>query len=143
MTTSKLDQIAQQFGADFNGLPIMLKALDDRQLFIVVSVQPDFKLRLSAESPLSKKIDQLGISNETRLGDNELDENFVVRTENATRVAPDVCHLLKQLAPFVEYEQTGREYRLLKEGIEDSTGLQKTLETLSALVEQTASEALV
>jgi hypothetical protein len=142
MTITKLAQIADQYGSEYQGYPLLLKALDDHQLFIVVSVVPDFRVRLSAESDYSKKVDQMGISDEAKVGDSELDDNYVIRSSEADqlpqKLTSAIRNLLKQLSPFVEYEQTAREYRLLKDIPDNAEAtFQKTLETLVALVRET------
>ena len=143
MTTTKLAHVAQKFGDEFQGYPLFLNALDDRQLLIVVRSAPAFRVRLSTESEFSKKVDQLGISDEVKLGDPQLDDSYVIRAgepdQIGAQLTPEARSLIARLGPFVELDLTAREYRLLKE-IPDSeeSVLTSTLDTLVDLVKLTS-----
>ena len=145
MTTTKLDHIAQQYGSEYQGYPLFLKALDDHKLLIVVGVTPQLKVLFCPESEHSKKLDQMGISDEVKVDSPEIDDNYVIRTSEPealkSRIA-EIGPLLSKLFPFVELELTSREYRLLKEiPANDETTVSQALDALVELVQATAAES--
>ena len=81
MTTTKLEHIASQYGKEYQGYPLLLRALDDHQLLIVMSVAPKLKVLFCPESDHSKKLDQLGISDEVKVNQPDIDDHYVIRTD--------------------------------------------------------------
>lgn len=129
--------ILEHFGDHYQGFPLTLKALGDHQWLVVLRATPACRMRLSAESDLTKKLDSMGLSNEIKIGDHQLDEAYLIRAESAEARAlleqPEVRQALHQLSPFLELELTSNEYRLIRE--EPSPTLQAFESMLTALAE--------
>ena len=138
MTTSPaLQQLRERLGSERAGHPILLEELGD-QLVIIVRTAPKDRLRLCEESSLSQDLERLGLSDEEKSGDAKLDERYVVRGNPALLTGP-VKDALQKLEPFLEFEMTAREYRLLKElRPDDLTAVERVLDDLLAVVELTA-----
>lgn len=137
MMTTVDPMILDHFGDHFQGFPLTLKALGDQQWLVVLRATPACRLRLSAESDLTKKLDSMGLSNEIKIGDNQLDDAYVIKAESAEARAllqqADVRQALHQLSPFLELELTSNEYRLIRE--EQNPTRESFESTLNALAE--------
>lgn len=143
MTATHIAQIALEFGPEFQGFPILIQPLTDQQVLLVLNAVPAFRLRLSAESELSRKIDQLGISDEIKLGDQVLDHKYVVRSATPEQLTLGLTDQVKQaiasLDPLVELELTAKEYRLIFElDQEPKASVQRSLEQMVLLANLTA-----
>lgn len=101
-----------------NGLNFHLGFVPEGKLLIVARANPSHKLLVCAESSLTQQMDKLGVSNEIKVGRPEFDGRYVVKNctvEEAQRtLTDDFIDTLRGLEPWVEFEMTGREYRLLK-----------------------------
>ncbi len=142
MMTTIDESILNHFGDEYQGIPLTLQALGDQQWLVVLHATPAARLRLSAESDFTKQLDQMGISDETKLGDPLLDDHYVIRAETSQAreilASPTVRQALAALAPFVELEFTHKEYRLIKDGVQPTPqALEGLLEHLHQLVEAT------
>ncbi|MFN8611553.1 MAG: hypothetical protein U0931_28675 [Vulcanimicrobiota bacterium] len=131
MMTTIDESILNHFGNEYQGIPLDLKALGERQWLVVLHARPSARLRLSAESDYTKQLDKMGISDETKIGDPHLDDNYVIRAETAEAKEilgnPVVRKALADLDPFLELELTHKEYRLIKDGLQPTP---QALETL-------------
>ena len=133
MMTTIDESILNHFGGEYRGIPLTLQALGEKQWLVVLQARPSARLRLSAESDLTKQLDKLGFSDETKLGDPQLDDHYVIRAES--QEAKDllantaVRQALSALDPFLELELTYNEYRLIKDGLEPTP---KAIESLLA-----------
>jgi hypothetical protein len=139
MTSSTDHQLSNHFGDNYQGLPLTLQSLGAQQWLVVLAVAPPCRLRLSAESDLTKQVDSMGFSDENKVGEPSLDDAFVIRAETSEAQAllqdANVVQLLQKLAPFVELELTHKEYRLIKDGLDGSVAsLEPVLQTLAELV---------
>lgn len=142
MMTTMDQSILNHFGDEYQGFPLMLQALSDTQWLIVLQARPACRLRLSAESELTKKLDSLGISDECKIGDAQLDDNYVIRADSQEArellQQSEVRQALHQLTPFLELELTHKEYRLIKDGVAPTPqSIESVLEPLSVLVKAT------
>lgn len=133
------ETILNHFGDHYEGFPLKIKALGEQQWLIVLQAPPICRLRLSAESDLTKKLDQMGLSNEHKVGQADLDEQYVIRAES--QEAKDLLQdapfreALQALEPFLELELTHKEYRLIKDGVSPTPqAIQTVLTALSELV---------
>lgn len=136
-----IDQsVLNQFGDRYQGYPLSLQALGERQWLVVLGAEPPCRLRLSAESELTRQLDQMGLSDENKVGDPQLDEAFVIRAETPEARAmlqnDAVVQTLKKLMPFVELELTHKEYRLIKDGVSPTSAtIESVLQSLIELIE--------
>ena len=143
MMTTIHPSVLEHFGPEFRGYPLSLSVLSDRQWLIVLQAHPSCRLRLSAESDLTKELDRLGLSDEVKLGDSVLDEAYLVRAETPEArdllTRSELRGLILQLHPFVEMELTYKEYRLIKD-IPDASpeSIEAILGPLSQLVDATS-----
>ena len=142
MMTTMDDSILNHFGGDYQGFPLTLQALSDQQWLIVLQAAPACRLRLSAESDFSKKLDSMGLSDESKIGDPLLDEGYVIRADNqAARELlqqSEIVQILHQLTPFLELELTHKEYRLIKDGVSPTpAAIESVLGPLCELVKAT------
>ncbi|MBX3170651.1 MAG: hypothetical protein KF760_24810 [Candidatus Eremiobacteraeota bacterium] len=142
MMTTIDESILNHFGDEYQGIPLTLQALGDRQWLVVLQARPAARLRLSAESDFTKQLDKMGISDETKIGDPQLDDNYVIRAESTEArellANPQVRHALTALTPFVELELTHKEYRLIKDGVQPTPqALESLLTPFHQLVEAT------
>lgn len=139
MPTISDQAIVDAFGDNFHGYPLLLQPLGENQWLMVLSAEPSCRLRLSAESELTKQLDQMGLSDENKLGDPLMDDQYVIRAEEPDAQSllrhPAVVEAVNKLSPFVELELTGREYRLIKEGLADRSQIEQALQSLVELVE--------
>lgn len=119
MMTTIHPSVLEHFGPEYRGYPLSLSVLSDSQWLIVLQAHPSCRLRLSAESDLTKELDRLGLSDEVKLGDPVLDEAYLVRAESSEArellTHPELRGLILKLHPFVELELTYKEYRLIKD----------------------------
>ena len=134
--------IIEQIGPEYAGFPLSLQALGENQWLIVLKATPPCRLRLSQESEFTKQLDQLGFSDETKLGDPSLDDSYVIRAETPQAQEllrrPEIRQLVEQLTPFLELELTQREYRLIKDGMAPSAqAVEAVLKPLSQLAQAT------
>jgi len=129
--------ILQHFGDHYQGFPLTLKALGDHQWLVVLRATPACRLRLSAESDLTKKLDSMGLSNEIKIGDTQLDDAYVIKADSMEARSlleqSEVLQCLHKLSPFLELELTTNEYRLIRE--EPSPSLEAFESMLTALAE--------
>lgn len=142
MMTTIDESILNHFGNEYQGIPLTLQALGDKQWLVVLQARPAARLRLSAESDFTKQLDKMGISDETKIGDPQLDDHYVIRAETQEAkemlANPTVRQALTALAPFVELELTHKEYRLIKDGIQPTPqAIESLLTPLHQLVEAT------
>ncbi|MBN9417044.1 MAG: hypothetical protein J0I12_16485 [Candidatus Eremiobacteraeota bacterium] len=142
MMTTIDESILNHFGNEYQGIPLTLQALGERQWLVVLQARPAARLRLSAESDFSKQLDKMGISDETKIGDPQLDDNYVIRAESQEArellARQEVLSALTALAPFLELELTHKEYRLIKDDMEPTPqAIESFLAPLAQLVEAT------
>ncbi len=140
MMTMTDQLLVDHFGDEYGGYPLLINRLGDKQWLIVLQATPACRLCLSAESEFTKKLDSLGLSNETKIGDQVLDETYVIRAENEAAQTllkhPKVQEALRQMSPFVELELTHKEYRLILDGLAPTPeAMERTLNTLLGLVQ--------
>lgn len=101
-----------------NGVVFHLAFVPEGKLLVVARANPAHKMLICAESNLTQQMDKLGVSGEIKVGRPEFDGRYVVK--NATvdeargTLTDDFIDTLRGLEPWVEFEMTGREYRLLK-----------------------------
>ena len=142
MMTTIHPSVLEHFGPEYRGYPLSLNTLSDSQWLIILQATPACRLRLSMESDLTKELDRLGLSDEVKLGDQVVDEAYLVRADSeearALLTQPDLRGHILQMHPFVELELTYNEYRLIKEmpGA-DARSLEAVLASLAQLVSAT------
>lgn len=101
-----------------NDIAFHLAFVPEGKLLIVARVQPSHKMLICAESNLTQQMDRLGVSGEIKVGRPEFDGRYVVKNatvaEAQTTLTDEFIDTLRGLEPWIEFEMTGREYRLLK-----------------------------
>ncbi|GMU52786.1 MAG: hypothetical protein AMXMBFR33_19320 [Candidatus Xenobia bacterium] len=106
---TRLEQHGQSFHLGF---------VPEGKLLIVARARPRHKLLVCAESHLTQHLDQLGISGEIKLGRPEFDQRYVLKNatveEARATLDDEFVDTLRGLEPWMEFEMTAREYRLLK-----------------------------
>lgn len=145
MMTTFDSQLSQHFGNLYAGHPLTLQAISEGQWLFVLQAPPQCRLRLSAESDLTRKLDQMGFADEVKVGHTQLDDLYVIRAESPESQAliarPEIQALVHELSPFVELELTHKEYRLIQEVARPEVErFEKTLETLRRLVQASLAE---
>ncbi|MEW6280196.1 MAG: hypothetical protein AB1758_16330 [Candidatus Eremiobacterota bacterium] len=130
-----LDARVQRTGLDFH-----LAFVPEGKLLIVARHRPAHCLLLCAESSLTQDLDRLGILGEVKIGDPDFDARYVVKNcgqaEARATMSAGFLATLRDLEPFLEFEMTLREYRLLKP-VDASYGadrLARDLDSLAQLV---------
>ena len=89
---------------------------------------PKAPLLLAPESDYTNKADQIGVSEESKIGESDFDKRYVIRDPDGkagTVLTSDVISAVEALEPFVELELTRKHYRLLKEGHGRAAGTQR------------------
>jgi len=142
MMTTIDESILNHFGNEYQGIPLTLAALGEKQWLIVLQARPAARLRLSAESDYTKQLDKMGFSDETKVGDPHLDDHYVIRAESAEAkellANPEVRKALSALDPFLELELTHKEYRLIKDGLQPTPqAIERLLSPLHDLIKAT------
>ncbi|MBI3926395.1 MAG: hypothetical protein HY319_12715 [Armatimonadetes bacterium] len=118
------------------------------QLLFAVKASPTHNVLISHETQITRTLDEMGISEEAKLGDPEFDSRYVVRNlsdqDAAELFNPEVLDLLRKLEPFTELELASTGYRLLKHvrlGEDyDATRASADIDALVDLVEKTSRQ---
>lgn len=124
----------------YQGLSFFLDIPQGRKLLIVAQAKPGYRILLSPESDYTRRADELGVSDETKIGRSEFDTRYVIRDEEKkadAMLTEDVISLITELEPFVELELTRREYRLLKDPPDDAALVLADLGRMARLIDQT------
>jgi len=90
----------------------------DTELLFEVNTPPPHRLLVSPETMVSKLLDKVKLSGEVKIGDKEFDAKYLVQyapVDKAKKIlSEDVKKILRGLEPFVKFEMTNKEYKLLK-----------------------------
>lgn len=104
--------------AEYRSYKLFFSEPQEGMLLVVVRTPPRARLLLAPETDYSRKADSIGVSQEVKIGVQEVDDAYVIRCEDrdtARELLSDrVLERLKALEPIVELELTDHEYRLLK-----------------------------
>lgn len=100
------------------GTTFQLAFVPEGKLLVVARALPRHKMLISEESTLTQQMDALGVSGEIKIGRPEFDGRYVVKNatveEARATLNDDFVDTLRGLEPWIEFEMTGRDYRLLK-----------------------------
>ena len=107
-----------------------------KSVLFVVSRPAKAALLLAPESDYTQSADQLGVSQESKIGQSDFDQRYVIRDPDGQAGAvlnDDVISAVEALEPFVELEMSKKQYRLLKEGLDEQQA-SETIKQLEKLV---------
>lgn len=145
MSKVLIDEISQQQdvrstpeGFVVDGVTFTLQPSGSRVLAVAAS-RPKVRLMISPESDYTRSADQIGVSEEAKLGQEEFDARYVVRDPEgrASEVLNDeLRQLVTSLDPFTELELGSRGYRLLTSP-ENAQSLAANLKAFAKIVSLT------
>lgn len=103
---------------EYRGYRLFFSEPQEGMLLVVVRTPPRARLLLAPETDYSRRADSIGVSQEVKIGVQDVDDAYVIRCEDrdtARELLSDrVLERLKALEPIVELELTDHEYRFLK-----------------------------
>lgn len=103
---------------EHNELAFHVAYVAEGKLLIVARAMPSHQMLICAESNLTQEMDRHGVSDEIKVGRPEFDGRYVVKNvtvdEAKVTLTDEFIDTLRGLEPWIEFEMTGREYRLLK-----------------------------
>jgi hypothetical protein len=125
----------------YQGYPVVASK-NGQLLLLVVERPPRYRMLIAEESGMTRVLDGMGIHDEAKVGDAELDARYVIRNVGSAEarelLTADFAERLKALAPFLELELTDRHYRLLKP-FDRGMDVPGTLNALIELVEMSCA----
>lgn len=98
-------------------------------------------LLLAPESAYTQTADKIGVSGESKIGQDDFDARYVIRDPQglaSSVLTTEVVSAVQALEPFIELELTGKQYRLLKQIDDEEQGLD-LIRRFQQLVELTRS----
>ncbi|MFA5504188.1 MAG: hypothetical protein WC423_02105 [Vulcanimicrobiota bacterium] len=114
--------------------------VNPRNTLFVVNHPASAVLLIAPESDYTQSADQLGVSEESKIGHSDFDDRYVIRDPEGRAgsvLKPEVISAVQALEPFVELELNSKQYRLLKEGLDEKQALE-TIRALQQLVKLTS-----
>lgn len=146
-TESLLQELAKTDGfsvadqtATFEDIPFLV-SLRDGKLLTVAKLKPKGPLLLSPESDYTRSADRLGLSQESKVGQADFDDAFVIRDPDNRAdelLSTEVRALVLALGSFFELEFTNKEYRLLKQAPATASEVVDDILLLAGLVRLTS-----
>lgn len=135
--------------ADYKMHYIKVDFIDATELLLEVNMAPPHRLLLRPENVVSKFLDKVSLSAEIKVGDEEFDSKYIVQNVNVAEAQKTVNEkfkeALKTLEPFLFFEMTGNEYKLVKRvDIQSDYNPRKALndlDNLLLLVDRTKGKA--
>lgn len=112
-----------------------------KSVLFVAKKSAKAELLLAPESDYTHQADQMGVSQESKIGESEFDDRYVIRDPDgqaSSVLTADVIAAVEALEPFVELQLSKRQYRLLKEGLDEGQAV-KAIRDLEKLVGLTSS----
>ena len=113
----------------------------DKTVLLVADHPAKASLLLAPESDYTQQADKIGVSEESKIGQGDFDERYVIRDPDdkaATVLTSDVVATITALEPFVELEMSSKQFRLLLEDINEEQVLHR-LQKLESLVALTGA----
>ena len=135
--------------ADYKNHYIKVDFIDASELLLEVNMAPPHKLLLRPENVVSKLLDKISLSAEIKIGDEEFDSKYIIQNappaEAQKTINARFKGALEKLAPFLFFEMTNNEYKLVKRVDIKSEyapkAAQSDLDNLLALVDITKGKA--
>ena len=113
-----LPRFCPRLYADYKKHYIKVDFIDAGEILFEVNMGTPHMLLIRPENVVSKLLDKINLSPEVKIGDASFDTQYIIQNvseENAKKTINEKFKLVvKSLEPFVEFEMTGKEYRLLK-----------------------------
>lgn len=104
--------------ADYDKHYIKADFLDASEILLEVNMAPPCRLLLRPENIVSKLLDKVNLSAEVKIGDAEFDAKYIVQNlteDDAKKILNDKFKkTLDTLTPFLSFEMTNNEYKLIK-----------------------------
>ena len=110
--------------------------VNPKSVLFVVSRPAKAALLLAPESDYTQSADKIGVSQESKIGQSDFDQRYVIRDPDGQAesvLSEEVISAVEALEPFVELEMSKKQYRLLKEGLDESQA-SETIKRLEKLV---------
>lgn len=135
-----LPRFCPRLYADYKQHYIKVDFIDAGELIYEVNMGTPHMLLIRPENVVSKLLDKINLSPEVKIGDAEFDASYIIQNvseDNAKKtIGENFRRIIKGLEPFVEFEMTGKEYRLLKPvDITSSYTPEKAVQDLDALID--------
>lgn len=134
MTNESLKEYLNQQGLKANGEGVF--TLEDlsfscqvngKNVLFVANKSARANLLLAPESDYTQQADQIGVSEESKIGCSDFDQRFVIRDPEGQAesvLTDEVVSKVLEMEPFVELEMNRKQYRLLKEGLNEEQALE-------------------
>ena len=135
MTNESLTNHLKEKGINPSDSAISFQVSSKSVLF-VVSKPAKASLLLAPESDYTHSADELGVSQESKIGQSDFDQRYVIRDPDGQAgdvLNDEVISAVEALEPFVELEMSKKQYRLLKEGLDEQQA-SDTIKQLEKLV---------
>jgi len=135
-----LPRFCPRLYADYKQHYIKVDFIDAGEILFEVNMGTPHMLLIRPENMVSKLLDKINLSPEVKIGDDAFDSRYIIQNvseENAKKTISEKFRaVIKDLEPFVEFEMTGKEYRLLKPvNIASDYTTEKAVSDLDALIE--------
>jgi hypothetical protein len=115
--------------------------VNGKSVLFVANKPARAELLLAPESEYTHSADKLGVSQESKIGESDFDDRYVIRDpegQAGSVLTTEVIAAVEALEPFVELQLSKKQYRLLKEGLDESEAV-KAIRKLEELVGLTCS----
>ncbi|HNY12740.1 MAG TPA: hypothetical protein PKK26_14210, partial [Candidatus Wallbacteria bacterium] len=113
-----LPRICPRLYADYKKHYIKVDFIDVGEILFEVNMGTPHMILIRPENVVSKLLDKINLSPEVKIGHAEFDAKYIIQNvseENAKKtLGENFRRVIKNLEPFIEFEMTGKEYRLLK-----------------------------
>lgn len=135
--------------ADYKKHYIKVDFIDATELLLEVNMAPPHRLLLRPENVVSKLLDKISLSAEIKVGDEAFDAKYIVQNVTPDEARKTINDGFKQalgaLEPFLFFEMTANEYKLVKR-VDIASGYSPEnaaadLEKLMALADRTKGKA--
>lgn len=135
-----LPRFCPRLYADYKKHYIKVDFIDAGEILFEVNMGTPHMLLIRPETVVSKLLDKINLSPEVKIGDAGFDAQYIIQNvseENAKKtISEKFRSVIKNLEPFIEFEMTGKEYRLLKlVNIAADYDTAKAVSDLDALIE--------
>ena len=107
-----------RFLGDYKNYYVKFDFIIDNELLFEVNTPPPQRLLVGPETVISKMLDKIKLSGEVKIDDKEFDAKYLIQNapkEKAKKILNDkVKKTLGELEPFLKFEMTNKEYKLLR-----------------------------
>ena len=103
---------------DYKGYFIKFDFIISTELLFEINTPPPHRLLVCPETMVSRLLDKMCLSPEVKIGDSSFDKKYLIQyaePEMAKKILSDEGKkIITELEPFIKFEMTGKEYKLLK-----------------------------